>query len=270
MTGVTTIDLTASGTMTGLAMTSGTMTNMATIDQTRTSVATLDLALADTVATGPAMRVAAPLRAVEADGRAAPAREPDDPAPPRDAGSLWFEAEVRPHFQTLYRYGLRMTHDPDAADDLVQDTLERGYRKRALFQPGTDLRAWLLQVMRNVWITGHRRRAHDPGTVSLDALEEEPRPLAVRHEVAGVSVVETSVVDRLGETAILAAIAALPPLYRDVVMLADVHDVPYKRIAEIVRIPVGSVCSRLSRGRERVRRTLLDQHHDTGSLARAG
>jgi RNA polymerase sigma-70 factor (ECF subfamily) len=241
-----------------------------TIDLTATSVTTTDAVLMDATVQGAAMRAAAPLRAVEAAGRPAPAREPDDPARPPDAGGLWFEGEVRPHFQTLSRYALRMARDPDAADDLVQDTLERGYRKRALFQQGTDLRAWLLQVMRNVWITGHRRRANRPGTISLDALAEEPRPLAVLHEHAGVSAVETSVVDRLGETAILAAIAALPPLYRDVVLLADVHDVPYKRIAEIVRIPVGSVCSRLSRGRERVRRTLLEQHHDTGSLAQAG
>jgi RNA polymerase sigma-70 factor (ECF subfamily) len=250
-------------------MTGLTTTDHATTDRA-TSVTSRDGVPMDATAPGAALRVTAPLRAVEAAGRAAPARKPDDPARPPDVGGLWFEAEVRPHLQTLSRYALRMTHDPDAADDLVQDTLERGYRKRALFRPGTDLRAWLLQVMRNVWITGHRRRAHDPGTISLDALEEEVRPLAARHEHPGVSAVETSVVDRLGETAILAAIATLPPLYRDVVMLADVHDVPYKRIAEIVRIPVGSVCSRLSRGRERLRRTLLDQHHDTGSLARAG
>jgi RNA polymerase sigma-70 factor (ECF subfamily) len=163
-----------------------------------------------------------------------------------------------------------MTRDPDAADDLLQDTLERGYRKRALFKPGTDLRAWLLSVMRNVWITGHRRRSHQLGTISLDALDEAAGPRDSRLGGTGASAVETSVVDRLGETAILAAIAALPPLYRDVVLLADVHDVKYKRIGELLRIPVGSVCSRLSRGRERVRRTLLEQHHDTGCLARAG
>jgi RNA polymerase sigma-70 factor (ECF subfamily) len=239
--------------------------------------------------TGKTMRAAPSLRAVEpigrapagtepngrkaptaeADGRARPPAEPDRPAPPDDGG-LWFEAEVRPHVQTLYRYALRMTRDPDAADDLVQDTLERGYRKRALFQPGTDLRAWLVSVMRNVWITGHRRRSHQIGTISLDALDEAAGPRDTRRDSAGTSAVETSVVDRLGETAILAAITALPPLYRDVVLLADVHGLRYRRIGELLQIPVGSVCSRLSRGRERVRRMLLEQHHDTGCLARAG
>jgi RNA polymerase sigma-70 factor (ECF subfamily) len=129
----------------------------------------------------------------------------------------------------------------------------------------------LLSVMRNVWISGHRRRANDPGTISLDALDEAAGPRDVLRDVAGgASAVESSVVDLLGETAILSAIAALPPPFRDAVILADVHDVPYKVIAEMLQIPVGSVCSRLSRGRERIRRALLEQRHDTGCLARAG
>src|SRR3954471_15996187 len=98
--------------------------------------------------------------------------------------SAEFEAGVRFHLPSLRKRALRLTGDAEAADDLLQDTLERGYRKRALFQPGTDLRAWLLSIMRNVWISTYRRRASDPGLLSLDALDEafEHRGLPVSDE----------------------------------------------------------------------------------------
>src|SRR4051794_237913 len=83
-----------------------------------------------------------------------------------------FGLEVEPHLARLIAQARRLTRDPVAADDLVQDTLERGYRKRALFQPGTDLRAWLLSIMRNVWISTCRRRVAEPSTVSLDGMDE--------------------------------------------------------------------------------------------------
>src|SRR5215203_5283449 len=83
-----------------------------------------------------------------------------------------FEDEVQPHLRSLYHRALRLTRDSEAANDLVQDTLERGYRKRALFAPGTDLRAWLLSIMRNLWINRHRRRSAEPSLVSLETLDE--------------------------------------------------------------------------------------------------
>jgi RNA polymerase sigma-70 factor (ECF subfamily) len=181
-----------------------------------------------------------------------------------------FAAQVQPHLTTLHRYAHRMARDPERADDLLQDTLERGYRKRALFQPGTDVRAWLLAIMRNVWISSYRRRAVEPSVVSLDAIDEAAKRGGGRRDATTDSVVETSVVDSLGETAILEIIAALPPDFRDVVMLADVHGTPYKEVAARLRIPVGSVCSRLSRARQRLRSVLRSQGHDADYLARAG
>jgi len=180
-----------------------------------------------------------------------------------------FGLEVEPHLARLVAQARRLTRDPVAADDLVQDTLERGYRKRALFQPGTDLRAWLLSIMRNVWISTYRRRVAEPSTVSLDGMDE----VAVHRNALDASegsTVETSVVDELGESAILHVIATLPPSFRDVVLLADVHGTPYKTIADELRIPVGSVCSRLSRARQRLRGVLRDEGQDVGDLARAG
>jgi RNA polymerase sigma-70 factor (ECF subfamily) len=170
-----------------------------------------------------------------------------------------FDAAVRPYLQALQTRALRITRDPEAANDLVQDTLERGFRKRDLFQPDTDLRAWLLSIMRNVWISSHRRRVAQPSLVSLEALDEVALHRHIRAGGTSASTVERSVVEQLGETAIMRMIQALPPGYRDVVVLADVEEVPYRLVAETLRIPVGSVCSRLSRARRQLRRAIGDQ-----------
>jgi len=184
--------------------------------------------------------------------------------------TLAFEDEVQPYLQSLYHRALRLTRDPEAANDLVQDTLERGYRKRALFTPGTDLRAWLLSIMRNLWINRYRRRSAEPNLVSLETLDEVSLH---RRQTAGASrssVVEQTVTETLGEAALLTMIHALPQPYRDVVVLADVEGLPYKLVAEALRVPVGSVCSRLSRARERLRRTLGEQGYGVEQLAKAG
>jgi RNA polymerase sigma-70 factor (ECF subfamily) len=181
-----------------------------------------------------------------------------------------FEAEVRPHLRTLYHGAFRLTHDAEAANDLLQDALERGYRKRDHFQPGTNLRAWLLQIMRNLWISDRRHRAGVPNMVQVDNIDEAIlQPYAAR-ESHGLSEVEADVVDRLSEAAIVHTIEQLPARLRDVVRLAVVEGATYESIAELLQIPMGSVCSRLSRGRQRLRRVLDAEGRATGYLARAG
>jgi len=153
---------------------------------------------------------------------------------------------------------------------LLQDALERGYRKRDRFQPGTNMRAWLLQIMRNLWISSARQRAGAPHLVQVDDLDEATiHGPAVAAAPAG-SEVEAVVLDRLSEAAIMAIIETLPRRLRDVVVLADVEDVSYNAIAARLRIPIGSVCSRLSRGRQRLRRALAQHAQAAGALARAG
>jgi RNA polymerase sigma-70 factor (ECF subfamily) len=189
---------------------------------------------------------------------------------PNPVTAWHFEDEVRPFLQALHHRAFRLTRDAETAHDLVQDTLERGYRKRALYQPCTNLLAWLLTIMRNLWAGRHRRRTFEPSLVSLDSLDEVALHRHIANDAAGPSVVERLVDESLGETAILGLINALPPAYRDVVLLADVEGVPYKRVAETLQIPLGSVCSRLSRGRARLRDALDDYRFGTERLARAG
>jgi RNA polymerase sigma-70 factor (ECF subfamily) len=206
-----------------------------------------------------ALRDAIPTVVSHIDQRGAGRLSPDD-----------FDVAVRPYLKSLHSRAQRITGDADTADDLVQDTLERGFRKRHLFQPGTDLRAWLLSIMRNVWISTYRRRSADPSLISLDALDELTEYRGIVVGIRDDAAVERVVVDGLVEADILSVIALLPPSFRDVVMLADVQGVPYKRVAELLRIPMGSVCSRLSRARQRLRCLLRERGHDVAHLDLAG
>jgi RNA polymerase sigma-70 factor (ECF subfamily) len=176
---------------------------------------------------------------------------------------------VRAELTTLHRRAFRLTRDHDAAQDLVQDTLERAYRKLERFQPGTNMGAWLAAIMRNVWISNYRRRAAAVPTVSLDEIDAatSDRDLA---DASASSDVEASVVDDLSVASIRVAIEGLPTHLRQVVVLATVEETPYWAIAAALAIPPGTVASRLSRGRQRLQQALLGQAHGDGYLAKAG
>ena len=169
----------------------------------------------------------------------------------------------------LYRRALRLTRDHDAAQDLVQDTLERAYRKLAHFRPGTSMPAWIACIMRNIWISNYRRQAGAPPLVPLDEIEDRAPE---RHPgyAAASSDVEASVVHELSVASIHLEIERLPQRLRPVVVLADVEDTPYAAIATALAIPPGTVASRLSRGRRRLQQVLLEQAHGGERLARAG
>jgi DNA-directed RNA polymerase specialized sigma24 family protein len=144
-----------------------------------------------------------------------------------------FEVELGRHLPLLFRRELRYTRQQDTADDLVQDTLERAHRRLALFQPGTDLRAWLLTIIRNVWIMGHRRRLAACPNVSMEALDETTLHHFSAEHIVGGSIVERLVIDHLGEAAILNAMHALPQSHREVVLLID-NPVCYKQQSRLL------------------------------------
>ena len=175
---------------------------------------------------------------------------------------------ARVDLAALHRRAYRLTRDHDAAQDLAQDTLERAYRKLALFQSGTSMSAWLACIMRNIWISNHRRRAGAPSIVSLDELEEAAPDRHPGHASAS-SEVEASVVDELSAASIRLAIDGLPPHLRQVVVLAGVEETPYGAIAAVLAVPPGTVASRLHRGRRRLQQVLHDQARGDDRLARA-
>ncbi len=196
---------------------------------------------------------------------------PSSPGPVREPGAEHgdpIEELAGTDLVALHHRALRLTRDRDAAQDLVQDTLERAYRKLAHYQSGTDMRAWLACIMRNVWISNHRRHAGAPPTVSLDKLEEGAPDRHPGHASASFDV-EASVVDDLSAAAIRLAIERLPPQLRQVVVLADVEETPYGAIAAALAVPTGTVASRLHRGRRHLQRVLRNQVWGEDRLARA-
>ena len=149
----------------------------------------------------------------------------------------------------LRRYARVLTGEASRADDLVQDTLARAWEKRALWQAGTDLRAWLFTVMHNLFVNQRALARRDAANVSLDgAGAPETWQLAVRPgQYAHVELLE--VLQQLGK---------LPAEQREVLILAAVEELKYEEIADVLDIPVGTVMSRLSRAREKLRRIVAD------------
>jgi RNA polymerase sigma-70 factor (ECF subfamily) len=179
------------------------------------------------------------------------------------------DAVVRTSLPSLHHRAFRLTRDHEAAQDLVQDTLERAYRKLVHFQPGTNMHAWLACIMRNLWISRYRRRGAVLPTVSLDEMAGTVPDLSPGRASA-TSEVEATVVDALSVTSIHLAIEGLPIPLRQVVVLADLEETPYGTIAAALAIPPGTVASRLFRGRRRLQQMLHKQVRGDERLARAG
>jgi RNA polymerase sigma-70 factor (ECF subfamily) len=180
-----------------------------------------------------------------------------------------FTAEVAPHLGALYRTALHLAHQEQAAEDLLQDTLERAFLNFSRYEPGTNIRAWLLRIMTNVRISGFRRVARRPQTSSLEVVEDFSLYGAALAEGIAPPDVESAVLNRIGEETILHAIDALPEDFRIVVVLADVEGFSYKDMAAMLEIPIGTVTSRLFRGRKQLQRTLWDHAREAGYLASA-
>lgn len=189
------------------------------------------------------------------------------PPPPMTAEERqdFFEREVMQHLDALYRTALRMTHNPQDAEDLVQETSLRAYRFLDKFQPGTNLRAWLFKILTNTYINRYRKASSAPRVDSLDDTEEFALYNHLDTEAAsrGGSV-EAQVLDRFAEQDIKQAIEALPPQYRMTVLLADVEGFSYNDIAEITNVKKGTVMSRLFRGRRLLQKALIDQARAAG------
>ena len=150
----------------------------------------------------------------------------------------------------LRRYARALTGSREAADDLVQDALERAWTKRALWRPDSNLRAWLFAVMHNVFVNGIKRARP---MASLDALNED----GGAEPIAGNASAETGAALR----EMSAALAQLPMEQRQVVLLVGLEQLTYAEAAEVLEVPIGTVMSRLSRGRDRLRQ-LLDESVD--------
>jgi RNA polymerase sigma-70 factor (ECF subfamily) len=182
---------------------------------------------------------------------------PSELSPARDAAA--FEDEVAPHLPWLLRMALRLTRHEQAAEDLLQDTLERSFVSFGRYEPGTNIRGWLFPIMQNIRISAYRSAARRPATASLDGIEEHLTSGIVRHRGGMPGSVEELVVSRLGEEAILHAIERLPKEYRLTVVLSEVEGYSYKEMAALLDVPLGTVTSRLHLGRKQLQWMLRDE-----------
>jgi RNA polymerase sigma-70 factor, ECF subfamily len=170
-----------------------------------------------------------------------------------------FEDEALVHAEHLYRIALRLTGSRQAAEDLVQETYLRAFRAWRSYRPGTNLAAWLATIMRNANLDELRRQSRRPVQEPLD--DDGDYYLYNRLAAAGPQP-QDEVIARLSGNAIVSALGDLPPNFREVVVLVDVGDFSYADAAGILGIPIGTVMSRLYRGRRLLKRALADQAGD--------
>jgi RNA polymerase sigma-70 factor, ECF subfamily len=174
-----------------------------------------------------------------------------------------FEAEALPLLPGLYSAAFRLTRNAADAEDLVQETFLRAYRGFHQFQPGTNLKAWLYRILTNTFINSYRKKQREPQTDSLD--ETEDWYLYSRMAERGTEPsAETSVIESLPDEDVQEALSSLPDQFRIAVLLADVEGFSYKEIAEITEVPIGTVMSRLHRGRKALEKRLWDVVRERG------
>ena len=185
---------------------------------------------------------------------------------PDDAADFDFESEALSHLDSLYGGALRMTRNPHDAEDLVQDTFVKAFRARDRFTPGTNMRAWLYRIMTNSYISLYRKKQRRPKEAWTDTVEDWQLAEVAGHTSSGLRSAETEVLDTLPDSAVKEALGELREDYRIAVYLADVEGFAYKEIAEIMDTPIGTVMSRLHRGRRQLREKLSDHAYRSGFL----
>jgi RNA polymerase sigma factor (sigma-70 family) len=173
---------------------------------------------------------------------------------PSSSPEKGFEELAIPLFDSLYNFARWLTKNQNDAEDLVQETYLKAFRSFASFAPGTNFRAWMFQILKNTFL-GSCSKLERRMTLAMDSEEDLPTTSATP---------ESMLMGRTDIEAVRSAIEQLPVIFREVILLSDVEDAPYREIAEILSIPIGTVMSRLARARKMVRDSLRSTHVQRG------
>lgn len=179
-----------------------------------------------------------------------------------------FEEQALPYLDGLYSAAMRMTRNPSDAEDLVQETILLAFKNFHQFRPGTNLKAWLFRILTNTFINSYRKRSKEPERVDLPDVEDFYFLTETRKTAEDSNDPEVQVLNKFLHEDIMAAIDQLPEEFRMVVTLNAVEGFAYQEIAEILDIPIGTVRSRLYRGRKLLQKYLYEQAREMGYVAR--
>jgi len=180
-----------------------------------------------------------------------------------------FERDALQYLDQLYSAALRMTRNPADAEDLVQETFAKAFAAFHQYRPGTNLKAWLYRILTNTFINSYRKKQREPQQSQAEDVEDWQIARAASHTSRGLRSAEAEALDRLPDSDVKRALAELPEDRRMVVYYADVEGFPYKEIAEIMGTPIGTVMSRLHRGRRQLRELLADYAAQRGLVSQA-